>query len=606
MCGIVGIVSHSPVADKILESLKRLEYRGYDSSGIATLSDGRIEQIKAKGRISSLISEIKSRGGVKGNIGIAHTRWATHGKPSILNSHPHSTDRLALVHNGVVENFEELKDFLGQKGRNFSTDTDTEVIAKLIDYYIDLGLANIDAVRQSVEKLQGSFAIAVIFLGPEEEIIVAKRGAPLAIGFNNGEAYIASDSYAIVPYTNKISYLEEGDLAAISRDKITIYDECHKKVSRAITSVSPLNDVIDQKKYKHFMLKEINEQPQVLRKIIGEYGDLREITSKLNSISIDFTKLSYINIIACGTSYYAAMVTKYWLESIASTRVNIDIASEFRYRSPILLEGECCIFVSQSGETADTLAALKFAKKHDQKIISILNMLNSSIARESDLVIETLAGVEIGVASTKVFTAQLTVLLLTTLSIANIKDIGDEVSDTKESITKLPDIIAQLVSSEERIIQIAKEFSSSKSMLFMGRGANYPIALEGALKLKEISYIHAEGIAAGELKHGVIALVDEEVPVVVMVAQDELYNKSIANVQEVIARGARVIIITDSNDTKSLEKLSKYIIEVPKLNAVLNPISFVVPLQLFAYHIANLKGTDIDQPRNLAKSVTVE
>jgi glucosamine--fructose-6-phosphate aminotransferase (isomerizing) len=607
MCGIVGVLSKTDAAPQLIEGLKRLEYRGYDSSGIATLVNGRIERRRAEGKLINLAEKLKKEP-LGGTLGIGHTRWATHGNPTERNAHPHATDQVAVVHNGIIENYQELKEELQSSQVRFETDTDTEVIAHLVTYYIRQGLKPEQAVDASLARLKGAFAIAMIFTGEEDLMIGARFGTPLAIGYGKDEMFLASDSYALAPYTNKITFLEDGDRVNMSRSGVTIRNFDGKKVEREIRTTAQSGALMGKGKYRHFMLKEIYEQPSVIADTLNSYVNPTTGHITLPDEILSLADAPRITISGCGTAYYAGMVAKYWLEQLARIPVEIDVASEFRYREAPMPKGGAALFVSQSGETLDTLEALRYAKRQGQKIISLLNTIESTIERESHHVLRTLAGPEIGVASTKAFTTQLTTLAC--LAIALARKNGN-ISETREkqlttALRELPSRIAELLNHDEKIQLMAKEIAEARDVLYLGRGTAYPIALEGALKLKEISYIHAEGYASGEMKHGPIALIDENVPVIVIAPFDSLFEKTASNAQEIVARGGKVLLISDKKGIERLKNIATWTIEIPEVDSFVAPILYTLPVQLLAYHTAVIKGTDVDQPRNLAKSVTVE
>jgi len=607
MCGIVGILGKEPVAGTIVESLRRLEYRGYDSAGVATLIDGEINRRRSQGKLTVLADRLAQEP-LAGIVGIGHTRWATHGAPTEQNAHPHATEKVAVVHNGIIENFKELRDELEAGGHTFHTETDSEVIAHLITAHLESGEAPAEACSKAIRRLEGAFAIGVIFQGQDNLMIAARRGSPLAIGRGEGEMFIGSDAFALAPMTNRVTYLDDGDWAEITRDQVTIRNGDGQIVNREERLISPTAALVDKGDHKHFMAKEIFEQPEVIGHTLGSYINPLKQTISIKSDDIDFKNVSRLTMTACGTAFYATMVAKYWFEKMARLPVEIDIASEFRYRESAMPENGVALFVSQSGETADTLAALGYCRSQDQKIVSIVNVEESSIARESDLILPTHAGPEIGVASTKAFTCQLTVLA--SLALFAAKERGKLSRDAEirlvRSMMELPRYAADTLHQESTIKTMAHELSKARDVLYLGRGHHYPIALEGALKLKEISYIHAEGYAAGELKHGPIALIDEEVPIIVLAPFDSMFEKTVSNMQEVIARGGKVILISDEKGLELAGADCWATISVPYTDPYVAPILYSIPIQLLAYHTAVAKGTDVDQPRNLAKSVTVE
>lgn len=608
MCGIVGIISNRQVTPLLLDGLKRLEYRGYDSAGIATLVDGRIERRRAKGKLVNLENKI-NESPLPGTIGIGHTRWATHGVPNEANAHPHATKEVAVVHNGIIENYRELRDELVALGRVFESETDTEVVVHLISQKLSEGLTAEEAVAQSLKRLKGAFALSILFAGRNDIIIGARKGSPLAVGFGEGEMFLGSDALALAPLTQKIMYLEEGDWAVLTHDGATVYDENNNKVERKAVVSSASGAMIGKGEYRHFMLKEIYEQPQVIGDTLNSMINQDMNTITLPDVPFDLKDMTRLTIVACGTSYYAGLVGKYWIESIARVPVDIDVASEFRYRYPVMEKGGTSLFISQSGETADTLAALRYCKEQGQKIVSIVNVETSTMARESDCVLRTLAGPEIGVASTKAFTTQLTLLACFAIALGRAKGTlsREEEARLSHALVEVPSRAAEVLNNDENIEKIAQDLiMEARDVLYLGRGSSYPIALEGALKLKEISYIHAEGYAAGEMKHGPIALIDESVPVVVVAPSDNLFDKTISNMQEVLARGGKVVFFGDKEGVSSVKNNSAAAITLPTVDPFVAPILYSIPVQLLAYHTAVAKGTDVDQPRNLAKSVTVE
>lgn len=607
MCGIVGVLSKTDAAPRLVEGLKRLEYRGYDSSGVATVVDGKIERRRAEGKLANLAEKLKKEP-LGGTLGIGHTRWATHGNPTERNAHPHATDKVAVVHNGIIENYQELKEELQKSQCRFETDTDTEVIAHLVSYYIRQGLKPEAAVDAALARLKGAFAIAMIFTGEEDLMIGARFGTPLAIGYGKDEMFMASDSYALAPLTNKISFLEDGDRVNMSRSGVTIRDINGKKVERDIRTTAQSGAIMGKGKYRHFMLKEIYEQPSVIADTLNTYVSPTTGHITLPEEILSLADVPRITISACGTAFYAGMVAKYWLEQLARIPVETDVASEFRYREAPMPSGGAALFISQSGETLDTLEALRYSKRQGQKIVSILNTIESTIERESNHVLRTLAGPEIGVASTKAFTTQLTTLACLSIALARKK--GAITPERERQLTaalrELPARFAELLNHSDEIEKMAKEISEARDVLYLGRGTAFPIALEGALKLKEISYIHAEGYASGEMKHGPIALIDETVPVIVIAPFDSLFEKTASNAQEIVARGGKVLLISDKQGVAKLKDIATWTIEIPEVDSFVSAILYTLPIQLLAYHTAVIKGTDVDQPRNLAKSVTVE
>ena len=606
MCGIVGILGTNEVAPILVEALKRLEYRGYDSAGIATINDGILDRRRAIGKLVNLGDRLVHEP-LAGKSGIGHTRWATHGAPNENNAHPHKSGKVAVVHNGIIENFRELRAELATHGLEFTTDTDTETVAMLTDYFVSQGATPIEAVNQTLAKLDGAFALAFLFDGEQDLMIAARKGSPLAIGHGDGEMYIGSDAIALSPMTNRVTYLEEGDCAVLTRKSLAIRDQNGELANRAVKTIEIDSSRVDKAGYKHFMAKEIAEQPTVLGNTLSHYIS-QEGEINLPDPGIDFTKIERLTMVACGTAYYACMTAKYWFEQIARIPVEIDVASEFRYREPPITKGTVALFVSQSGETADTLAALRYCEGKADKILSVVNVPESSIARESDLALPIFAGVEVGVASTKAFTCQLTVLLSLALKAASDrgKITPEQLADHVASMRNVPALINAAIDQDAQMQSAARKISEARDVLFLGRGIMYPLAHEGALKLKEISYIHAEAYASGELKHGPIALVDKHVPVVVMAPRDPLFDKSVSNMQEVMARKGKVVLISDAQGLEEAGEGAWVTVEMPTIPDVVAPIVYAVPAQLLAYHTAVAKGTDVDQPRNLAKSVTVE
>ena len=605
MCGIIGIASNKPVSINIINSLKKLEYRGYDSAGLATLTDDSINEKKCSGRVEEL-EKILFKAPSNGNIGIGHVRWATHGVPNIINAHPHSSEQVSVVHNGIIENSDEIKRELVSKGLKFKSQTDTEVITLLITEALKEN-EPLKSVYKTLKKLKGSFALGIIFKNFSNIIIGARRGSPLAVGYSKEENYIGSDSYALKSMTNKISYLDDGELCVLTKDQISFYDESLKKVNKKIHTMSESETTIDKGEYKHFMLKEIYEQPITIKNCISEYVDSLKKNINIINFPIEPNNINKIVLVGCGTAYNSCLTAKYWFEELTTIDVEIDIASEFRYRKLKFNSKNLYIFVSQSGETADTAAALDLCKKNNVKTCSIVNVIESTIARNSDWVLPIHAGPEIGVASTKAFLGQLTVLYILCLKLAIVrKDIGERTYEKNiNNLKKLPEAIKECINIESNVQLMAKEFLSAKGSMFLGRGSSFPIALEGALKLKELSYLHAEGYPAGEMKHGPLALIEEGLPVIILAPKDKYFEKTLSNMQEVIARGGKILFITD-NKKDSLNENIRFGLRVPYLDNLLSPILLTLPLQLLAYHVALLKNFDVDKPRNLAKSVTVE
>ncbi|HIM41712.1 MAG TPA: glutamine--fructose-6-phosphate transaminase (isomerizing) [Rhodospirillales bacterium] len=607
MCGIIGIIGKDPVAGPLLDALKRLEYRGYDSAGIATLINGGIERRRAEGKLENLVSRIQSEP-IAGTTGIGHTRWATHGVPNEKNAHPHATKSVAVVHNGIIENFQVLRDELAAAGHVLASDTDTEVVVHLITLGLERGDTPAEATKAALARLEGAFALGIVFAGEDDLMIAARQGSPLAIGIGDGEMYLGSDAIALAPLTSRIMYLEDGDWAVINAESVTVYGEDGRKAAREVRETELSGDIIGKGGYEHFMLKEIYEQPQVIGDTLHSFVNPAQRSITLPDFSFDPAEATKFTLIACGTSYYACLVAKYWLETLARVPVEADIASEFRYRGAAMPEGGLAVFVSQSGETADTLAALRYAKDQGQKILSVVNVPESTIARESDAVLHTNAGPEVGVASTKAFTTQLTVLGCLAIRVAKARGAIDAETEARlvGALTEVPARAAEVLNHDERLRELAEEIAKARDVLYLGRGTSYPIALEGALKLKEISYIHAEGYAAGEMKHGPIALIDDGVPVIVIAPTDDLFEKTASNIAEVMARGGRVIFFSDTRGEKRLAGETAVTIALPEVDPFVTPILYAIPVQLLAYHTAVIKGTDVDQPRNLAKSVTVE
>ncbi|MEY3235608.1 MAG: hypothetical protein RL230_2879 [Pseudomonadota bacterium] len=607
MCGIIGILGKEAVSARLVEALKRLEYRGYDSAGIAALVDGKIERRRAQGKIKNL-EEVLLASPLSGLIGIGHTRWATHGAPSERNAHPHATNRVAVVHNGIIENFRTLRAELEAEGRKFDSETDTEVITQLVSRALDLGASPKDAVIEALKRVRGAFAIACLFTGEEDLLVGARQGSPLVVGVGEGEMYLGSDGIAVAPFTNRVIYLEEGDLVVLSRTSHAIYDSARSPVERPIKSVAANAAAVEKGNYRHYMQKEIHEEPDAAARTIGHYVDPLEERVTLPDFGVDFAQIDQLWIIGCGTAYLAGRVGEYWFEQVAGLSCETDIASEFRYREPVAAGRAAALFISQSGETADTLEALRLCKRTGWKTIAVVNVPESSIAREADAVLPTLAGPEIGVASTKAFVAQLSALAAISVAaaLARKKIDRDEERRLAHLLMETPRLIREALKVESTIAAAAEEASHARSILYIGRGMAYPIALEAALKLKEISYIHAEGYAAGELKHGPIALIDEVTPIFAIAPHDHLFEKTISNVQEIAARKGRVTLFSDALGIEESGDVARHTIEAPKADPFVAPIVYSPLIHLLAYHVAVAKGTDVDQPRNLAKSVTVE
>ncbi len=607
MCGIIGILGTGNVATRLLDGLKRLEYRGYDSAGIATVHDDIIDRRRAAGKLANLAARLADDP-LPGHTGIAHTRWATHGGPTEDNAHPHIVGDVSVVHNGIIENFKPLRDELIAEGRTFLSQTDTEVVAHLIDRALKTGLAPRAAVAAVLPRLHGAFALAVLFRSDPDLLIAARLGAPLTVGYGDGENYLGSDAHALAPLTRRIAYLDEGDWAAVSRGGIEIYDRTNARVERAIVDSGETVEVIDKGNYPHFMLKEIYEQPVVVAQTLRSYLQRVEERVTLPIPDFDLGAIKRLTIVACGTSFYAGMVAKYWFEQFARIAVDLDVASEFRYRAPVMEPGGLALFISQSGETADTLAALQHARSEGQKIAVVVNVPTSTMAREADLLLPTHAGPEIGVASTKAFTCQLAVLAALAANFARARGrlTAAEERLIVGHLAEAPASMNAALAYDDAIAEVAKIVAPARDVLYLGRGTDFPLALEGALKLKEISYIHAEGYAAGEMKHGPIALIDDLVPVIVIAPSGPLFDKTVSNMQEVRARGGKVILISDAEGIAAAGDGCVATITMPHVHPLIAPLVYAVPVQLLAYHVAVIKGTDVDQPRNLAKSVTVE
>ena len=607
MCGIIGIAGKESVADRLVDGLKRMEYRGYDSAGVCTVDDGELVRRRAEGKLANLVKELE-RHDAPGTIGIAHTRWATHGAPTANNAHPHATDHVALVHNGIIENFKPLRDELLAKGRKLESETDSEVVAHLISQEIENGASPEDAVKTVLPRLRGAFALAIAFREHPDILIGARLGSPLVVGYGDGETYLGSDALALAPLTQKIAYLDEGDWVVIRREGAQVYDAENNPVEREVTTSGASAAAVEKGNYRHFMQKEIFEQPTVVAQTLRSYIHQVDNTVALPQIDFDLSAIRRVTIVACGTSFYAGMVAKYWFETFARVPVDIDFASEFRYREPVLEDGGLSLFISQSGETADTLAALRYCKQAGQTIAVVVNVPTSSMAREADLLLPTHAGPEIGVASTKAFTCQLAVLAALAAHLAVKKGRMDrqEEQDVVRHLLEAPAALNAALDHDDDIAGMAHLIAPARDVLYLGRGPDYPLALEGALKLKEISYIHAEGYASGEMKHGPISLIDEAVPVIVLAPSGPLFEKTVSNMQEVRARGGKIVLISDAEGLLEAGEGCLATIQMPKVHPLIAPLVYAVPVQLLAYHVAVAKGTDVDQPRNLAKSVTVE
>ena len=607
MCGIIGIIGKAPVAPLLVDALKRLEYRGYDSAGVATLVNGHIDRRRSEGKLVNLEARL-GREPLAGTIGIGHTRWATHGKPSERNAHPIATDRVAVVHNGIIENFQELKDELTAEGRRFESDTDTEVVAQLLTSMLERQRTPEQAMSEAMGRLRGAFALVALFSGRHDILMAARRGSSLAIGYGDGEMYVGTDALALAPFTRRVSYLEDDDWVVLKADGVKVYQGT-AEVTREIRQSGISGAMIGKGNHRHFMLKEIYEQPAVIGDTLQSYLDPATRAVTLPALPFDWNKVSKLTITGCGTACYAGMVAKYWFESLARLPVEVEVASELRYREPPLPEGGVCISVSQSGETVDTLAAIRYAKANGQTLLAVVNVPESAIARESHVVLPTLAGPEIGVASTKAFTTQLTVLLVAAIAAGRARGRLSEAEERRLALAliELPAHVNEALNMEAAYRRISEEvLAEARDVLYLGRGTSFPIALEGALKLKEISYIHAEGYAGGEMKHGPIALIDETVPVVVVAPSDPLFDKTASNFEQVKARGGKLILMSDADGAARLGAQAVASITMPSVDPVIAPILYTIPVQLLAYHTAVAKGTDVDQPRNLAKSVTVE
>ncbi|MCK0128880.1 glutamine--fructose-6-phosphate transaminase (isomerizing) [Erythrobacter sp. F6033] len=607
MCGIIGIVGSEAVSDRLVDGLKRMEYRGYDSSGICTLHDGQLIRRRAEGKLANLVNVLR-QDDAPGTVGIAHTRWATHGAPTAANAHPHATGEVAIVHNGIIENYKALREDLAGENRVYESETDTEVVAHLISSGIEKGMEPQEAVGNVLPKLRGAFSLAIAFKSHPDLLVGARLGSPLVVGYGDGEMYLGSDALALAPLTQKIAYLEEGDWVIISKDGAQIFDAANEPVTREIQASGASAAVVEKGNYRHFMQKEIFEQPTVVAQTLGSYLRRDNNSVALPQFDFDLSAVKRLTIVACGTSYYAGMVAKYWFEQFARVPVDIDVASEFRYRDPVLEDGGLALFISQSGETADTLAALRHCKAEGQTIGVVVNVPTSSMAREADLLLPTHAGPEIGVASTKAFTCQLAVLAALAANMAVVKGLvsRDEEAEIVRHLLEAPAALNAALNHDDDIAEMAPLIAPARDVLYLGRGQDYPLALEGALKLKEISYIHAEGYASGEMKHGPIALIDDDVPVVVIAPSGPLFEKTVSNMEEVRARGGQVVLISDAEGIEQAGEGCIATIEMPVVHPLIAPLVYAIPVQLLAYHVAVVKGTDVDQPRNLAKSVTVE
>ena len=607
MCGIIGMIGNTSVVPSILEGLRRLEYRGYDSAGIAVLNQGTTERRRAAGKIAKLENELTKKP-LDGNTGIGHTRWATHGVPNVVNAHPHVSGSVSVVHNGIIENHKQLREELVSLGFAMETETDTEVAAHLVKYYHDQGLTPEKIMRAIIDRLNGAYALVIMIADYPGMLMAARKSSPLAIGFGNNAMFVGSDALALAPMTRRISYLEDGDWTIINQDSLTIYNSKNVQVERPVSLTEVSGALIGKGKYRHFMDKEIHEQPEVIGYTLSAFYDPNSNYMKIPEVAFNPGLLPKLTIVAAGTSYYAGMIAKYWLEGLARLPVEVDIASEFRYRNSVLPDGGAALFISQSGESLDTLMALRHAREKGQHIISLINVDESTIARESDVVLKTLAGPEISVASTKAYTTQLAALLCLSVDWAQKRNFLDKKKafEIMDELSRLPTALAEVLADKERWNACAHELAGARDVIYLGRGLNFPTALEGALKLKELSYIHAEGYAAGEMKHGPIALLDEGMPVVMVAPYDEWFDKTASNLKEALARGGRVVLLSDKEGIERLDDKPAWVFEMPKVNPILSPILYALPVQLLAYYIAIEKGTDVDQPRNLAKSVTVE
>ncbi|GIL39500.1 glutamine--fructose-6-phosphate transaminase (isomerizing) [Roseiterribacter gracilis] len=608
MCGIIGVVGNSQAVPHLMDALRRLEYRGYDSAGVATLVDGRIDRRRAQGKLINLDKRLQEEP-LSGSTGIGHTRWATHGAPVERNAHPHATDRVAIVHNGIIENYQTLKAELEKKQHRFDSQTDTEVVVRLVDDLLQQGMKPREAASAALKRLEGAFALVMLFQGEDDLLVAARHGPPLAVGYGDGEMYVASDAIALANLTNKISYLHDGDWVEVTKSGAIVHHGPHdEEIVRPVYQTSVSGAVTGKGEFRHYMLKEIYEQPAVVGDTLNALVHPSTGAIALPDLPFDLATVSKVTIVACGTAYYAGLTAKYWIEQVARVPVECDVASEFRYRQAPMQDGGVTVLVSQSGETADTLEALRYAKRCGQKILSVINVQESTIARESDAVLYTKAGPEIGVASTKAFTTQLAVLACFSLALARARGAitAEREAELALSLREAPSRMVEILKHDETIARTAPQIAEARDVLYLGRGLAYPLALEGALKLKEISYIHAEGYAAGEMKHGPIALIDESVPIIVLAPSDSLFDKTASNVQEVAARGGRVYAISDSAGLARLDDAAEWKVEMPAIDPFVVPLLYALPVQLLAYHVAVFKGTDVDQPRNLAKSVTVE
>jgi glucosamine--fructose-6-phosphate aminotransferase (isomerizing) len=607
MCGIVGVLGNSPAAPRLVEALKRLEYRGYDSAGVATLQDGELVRVRAEGKLRNLEAKLNAHP-LQGTVGIGHTRWATHGRPTENNAHPHVSDRLAVVHNGIIENFRTLREELTAKGHRFATETDTEIAAMLVTEELNNGKTPVEAVQTALGRLRGAFALVYLFQGEEDLLIGARQGAPLAVGQGDGEMFLGSDALALAPFTDRVAYLEEGDWVIATRGSVEFRDAGNHVVTRKFVKTPAGGLLAEKGNYRHFMAKEIHEQPEVIGHTVAHYVDIGAEKLKPFDWPLDPRSLTRVSVVACGTAYMAGMIGKYWIEKFAKLPVEVDVASEYRYREPPIDKGGLVIVVSQSGETADTLACLKYAKDNGARSVAVVNVATSSIARLADAVAPTLAGPEIGVASTKAFTCQLVAMASLALALGRERGVLSEAEESRlvAELAATPHLVAEVLKLEPAIEKIARKLSAARDVLYLGRGTAYPLAMEGALKLKELSYIHAEGYAAGELKHGPIALIDAQMPVIVLGPRDAVFEKTISNMQEVAARGGRIVLIGDAHAEREAAVQVESFLAMPDMAPTFAPIVYAATVQMLAYHTAVIMGKDADQPRNLAKSVTVE
>ena len=607
MCGIVGVLGLSPAAPRLVEALRRLEYRGYDSAGVATLEGGQLQRVRAEGKLRNLEAKLDAHPPA-GSIGIGHTRWATHGRPTENNAHPHASDKLAVVHNGIIENFRSLREELTAKGHRFATETDSEIAAMLVTDEMNAGKGPAQAVQAALGRMRGAFALVYLFKGEDNLLIGARQGAPLAVGQGDGEMFLGSDALALAPFTDRVAYLEEGDWVVVTRTSVEFHDADNHVVARKFTKIQAGGLLAEKGNYRHFMAKEIHEQPEVIGHTVAHYVDMGAQKLKPFDWPLDPRSLTRVSVIACGTAYMAGMIGKYWIEKFAHLPVDVDIASEYRYREPPIDKGGLIIVVSQSGETADTLACLKYARDNGARSVAVVNVATSSIARLADVTAPTLAGPEIGVASTKAFTCQLVAMAALALALGRARGVLSEAEESRlvGELVATPGLVAETLKLEPAVEKIARKLAEARDVLYLGRGTAYPLAMEGALKLKELSYIHAEGYAAGELKHGPIALIDPQMPVIVLGPRDAVFEKTISNMQEVSARGGRIVLIGDARAEEEAAVPVESFLAMPDMAPTFAPIVYAAPVQMLAYHTAVIMGKDADQPRNLAKSVTVE